>query len=67
MLKLGRNGPYISESKGLKGRPLKGPLGLYRGFMGLYKGCDKGYIGVILGIRIRGPFSGSLLLPVNKS
>ena len=29
--------------KRLKERPLKGPLGLYRGFMGLYKG----YIRVI--------------------
>ena len=25
--------------KGLKERPLKGPLGLHRGFMRLYKGC----------------------------
>ena len=29
---------------GLKERPLKGPLGLYRGFMRLYKGY-KSYIG----------------------
>ena len=33
--------------KGLKERPLKGPLGLYRGFMRLYKG----YIRAIYYIR----------------
>ena len=38
--------------KGLKERPLKGPLGLYRGFMRRYKGN----IRVRKAIRIRGPF-----------
>ena len=38
--------------KGLKERPLKGPLGLHRGFMRLYTG----YIRVMQGIRIKGPF-----------
>ena len=35
----------------IKERPLKGPLGFYRGFMRLYKG----YIRVVQGIRIRRP------------
>ena len=34
---------YVAAFKGLKERPLKRPLGLYRGFMRLYKG----YIRVI--------------------
>ena len=39
--------------QGTKGETLKeGPLALYRGFLGLYNG----YIRIIWGIRIRGPF-----------
>ena len=39
--------------KGLKDRPLKGPLGLYRGFMRLYL---RGYIRV-LGLGVPSPIA----------
>ena len=53
-LSLGRLGPD-RIFKGLKERPLKGPLGLYRGDMRLYKVYIKGYIDVyrVLGLRVR--------------
>ena len=47
----------MSSFKGLKERPLKGPFGLYRGFMRLYKGYIRVREGIWikLGVPSRGP------------